>query len=89
MPSSGMLRRVTFVRIDVSEERTASITRLKGISELGKMLAVTVAVCFSCHLLLARLARGFLSDDGGDRFLRNVGSYKTHAASHSRRRNSL
>jgi hypothetical protein len=34
-----MLRHVAFVRADVSEERIASITRVKTISELG-MLAV-------------------------------------------------
>jgi hypothetical protein len=42
--SSGMLRRVAFLRTDVSEDRSASITD-------------------SCH-----------PDDGGAKFLRNVGS---------------
>jgi hypothetical protein len=41
MPFSGMLRRVTSVRTDVSEKRIASIIRVTGISELGTMLAVT------------------------------------------------
>jgi hypothetical protein len=36
MPSSGMLRRVTLVRTDVSEERNASIIRVKT-GELGKL----------------------------------------------------
>jgi hypothetical protein len=35
--------------------------------------------CFGCWLLLTFLAVRFLSrDDGGDTFLRNVGSYKSH-----------
>jgi hypothetical protein len=37
----GMLRRVAFVKTDVSEERTASIIRMTGIGELGTTLAVT------------------------------------------------
>jgi hypothetical protein len=40
MASSGMLRRVTLVRTDVSEELSASI-RVTGIFELGTTLAVT------------------------------------------------
>jgi hypothetical protein len=35
MPSSGMLRRVALVRTDVSEERSASITRVTRIGELS------------------------------------------------------
>jgi hypothetical protein len=41
MASSGMLRRVILVRIDVSEERSAFIFRVTRISELGKKLDVT------------------------------------------------
>jgi hypothetical protein len=40
MASSGMLRRVVFVRTDVSEELSASIIRVI-IGELGTTLAVT------------------------------------------------
>jgi hypothetical protein len=40
MPSSGMLRRATPTRADVSEVRSASIIRVTRISELGT-LAVT------------------------------------------------
>jgi hypothetical protein len=43
MASSGMLRRVALVRIDVSEERSASFIRVTRIGELGITLAVT------CH----------------------------------------
>jgi hypothetical protein len=41
MPSSGMLRRVALVRIDVSEERIASMIRVTRIGELGTTLALT------------------------------------------------
>jgi hypothetical protein len=41
MPSSGTLRRVAFVRTDISEERSASIIRVTKIGELGTTLAVT------------------------------------------------
>jgi hypothetical protein len=43
MPSSGMLRRVTLVISDVSEECIASIIRVTKIAELGT-LAVTSIV---------------------------------------------
>jgi hypothetical protein len=36
MPSSGMLRSVTLVRTDVSEDRSASIMRVTRIGNLGK-----------------------------------------------------
>jgi hypothetical protein len=39
MASSGMLRRVALVRIDVSEELSSSI-RVRRIVELGKTLAL-------------------------------------------------
>jgi hypothetical protein len=41
MASSGMLRRVAFVRTDVSEELSASFIRMTRIVELGTTLAVT------------------------------------------------
>jgi hypothetical protein len=41
MPSSGMLRRVAVVGIGASEERSASIIRVRRIGELGKTLAIT------------------------------------------------
>jgi hypothetical protein len=41
MPSSVTLRRVTHVRTDVSEERSASFIRVRRIGELGTTLAVT------------------------------------------------
>jgi hypothetical protein len=41
MVSSGMLRRVALVRIDVSEERGASFIRMTRIGELATTLTVT------------------------------------------------
>jgi hypothetical protein len=41
MLSSGMLRRVALVTIDVSKEPSASITKVTRIGELGTTLAVT------------------------------------------------
>jgi hypothetical protein len=86
MASSGMSRRVVLVRTDVSEELSASFIRVTRIGELGTTLAVTSNRrtlrrhdnVTSCH-----------SDDGGAKFLRNVGSYKRHTAKHPRRRHSL
>jgi hypothetical protein len=60
-----MLRRTAVVRTDVSEYRSASI-RVTRIGELGTTLAVFTDSC--------------LPDEGGARFLRNVGSYKSDTA---------
>jgi hypothetical protein len=69
MASSGMLRRVALVKTDVSEEFSAS---------------AQVFLCSVCRLLVTAtlfLVKRFLSsDDGGAKFLRNVGSYKSHTA---------
>jgi hypothetical protein len=66
MVSSGMLRRVALVRTDVSEELNASFIRVTGIGELGTTL-VTASVVPSHRF----------PDEGGAKFLRNVGSYKS------------
>jgi hypothetical protein len=44
MVSSGLLRRVTLVRTDVSDERSASFIRMTRIGELGITPAVTSSV---------------------------------------------
>jgi hypothetical protein len=70
MAPYGMLRRVALVRTDVSEELSASIIRVIRIGELGATLAVNGnRRILSCH-----------PDDGGAKFLRNVGSYKSRTA---------
>jgi hypothetical protein len=65
-----MLIRVTLVRTDISEELNASFFRVIRIGELGTTLSVTSKRCSyltdSCH------------PDGDAKFLRNVGSYKSH-----------
>jgi hypothetical protein len=67
-----MLRRVDFVRTDISEERIASMIRATRIGELVTTLAVT---CNRRRLLVTAN-----SSEGGAKFLRNVGSYKSHTA---------
>jgi hypothetical protein len=52
---------------DVSEELSATIIRVTRIGELGTTLAVTSELTHYCH-----------PDDVGAKFLRNVGSYKSH-----------
>jgi hypothetical protein len=64
MASSRMLRHVALVRTEVSKESFASIFMVKIISELGKTLVTDY----------------FHPDDGGDMFLTNVFSYKSHTA---------
>jgi hypothetical protein len=56
-----------FVRTDVSEELSASFISVTRIGELGTTLAVTSN-------------RRTLRSEGGTKFLRNVGSYKSHTA---------
>jgi hypothetical protein len=65
-----MISRVVLVRTDVSEELSAAIIRVSIIGELGTTLAVTS----NQHMLRS------ISDDGGTKFLQNVGSYKSHMA---------
>jgi hypothetical protein len=72
MVSSGMLRHVILVRTDVSEELSASFIRVTRIGELGTTLAVT-----SNRSTLQGNTKCY-PDEGGARFFRNVGSYKSH-----------
>jgi hypothetical protein len=68
-----MLRRVALVKFRVSEELGASIIRVTRIGEIGTTFQFTD----SCH-----------PDDGGAKFLRNIGSYKSHTVHHPRRLHS-
>jgi hypothetical protein len=61
---------VALVRTDVSEEPGASFIRVTKIGELGTKLPVT-----SNRRTLRRN-----TTEGGAKFLRNVGSYKSHTA---------
>jgi hypothetical protein len=78
MVSSGMLRRVALVRTDVSEEPSASFIRVTRIGELGTTLAATTNR--STLQRNAKLTDSCHPDEGGDRFLRNVGSFNSHTA---------
>jgi hypothetical protein len=73
-----MLRRVALVRTDVSEELRSSFIRVTRIGVLETTLAVTnnrrtlrrnTKFTVSCH-----------PDEGGSKFLLNVGSYKSQTA---------
>jgi hypothetical protein len=90
-----MLRCVALVRTDVSEEFSASIIRVIRIGELGTTLALTSnrSTLRRNHFVFLRSVRRLLvtasvvpsspschPDEGGAKFLRNVGSYKSHMA---------
>jgi hypothetical protein len=76
MVSSGMLRRVALVRTDVSEELSASFIRVTRIGELGTLVVTSNRRTKCCSYLADSCHR----DEGGAKFLRNVGSYKSQAA---------
>jgi hypothetical protein len=83
MPSSGMLHHVALVRTDVSEELSASFIRLTRIGELGTILAVTSNQHMLCQLLVTASivpSSPILVTLMKAKFLRNVGSYKSHMA---------
>jgi hypothetical protein len=63
-----MLHLVALVRTDISDEPDASFIRVTRIVELGTIQAATSN------------RRTLTYPDGGARFLRNVGSYKSHMA---------
>jgi hypothetical protein len=73
-----MLRSVALVRTDVSEEHSASFIRVTRIGELGTTLAVTSKKYLV--LVFLRSVRRLLVTASGAKFLRNVGSYKSHTA---------
>jgi hypothetical protein len=75
MTSPGIIHSVALVRINVSEECITSIIRVIRIVVLRLLLTANVPGADSCH-----------PGDGGDTFLRNVGSYYSNTASHRRRR---
>jgi hypothetical protein len=71
MVSSGLLRHVALVRTDFSEGLSASFIRVTRIGELGTTLAVT-----SKRRTPQRNTKIPYPDEGGAKFLRNVGSYR-------------
>jgi hypothetical protein len=62
MPSSGMLRLVALVRIDVSEELSASIIRVSRICGLGT-LAVTTNNVLSLPILVTLMMEELRSSE--------------------------
>jgi hypothetical protein len=85
-----MLRCVALVWTDVSEEPRASIIRVIRIRELGT-LAITSNRHMQYFVFLSSVRRLLVTvnipssdsghpDDGGAKFLWNVGSYKSHTA---------
>jgi hypothetical protein len=65
-----MLRNSALVRTDVSEELSASFISVTRIGELGTKLGVTSTASI--------VPSSPIVDEGGAKFLRNVGSYKRH-----------
>jgi hypothetical protein len=55
MPPSGILRRMALVTAEVSEERSASIIRVKRSVALGTTLAVTINRRFNLFTLFPYL----------------------------------
>jgi hypothetical protein len=85
MGSFGKLRHVVLVRTDVSEDLSYSIIRVTRMGELGTLTITLTSVFLRSALRLLVTAtflvhRFFSPDDGGAKFLRNVGSYKSHTA---------
>jgi hypothetical protein len=76
MVSSGMLYRVASIRTEVSEEPSASFIRATTIGELG------ISAFFRSvrRLLVTASVVPSRPDEGGAKFLRNAGSYKSHSA---------
>jgi hypothetical protein len=72
--SSGGLRSVALVRTEVSVEHNASII---GGTRMGE-LWTTLAVTNNRRTLWRNTKWG--RDEGGAKFRRNVGSYKSHTA---------
>jgi hypothetical protein len=86
MVSSGMLPRVDLVITDVSKEPGASFIRMARIGELGTTQAETSnrrtqrTSVASCSLCYSQFTDSCHTEEGGAKFLRNVGSYKNHTA---------
>jgi hypothetical protein len=86
MLSSGMLRRVALVRSDVSEEFSISFIGVTRIGELGTTPAVTSnrrtlrASVASYSWRCSQFIDSCHPDEGGAKFPRNLGSYKSHTA---------
>jgi hypothetical protein len=63
MASSGMLRRVAFVRTEVSEERSTAIIMVTRIGELGTALLVTASILPSSPILVTLIMEALSSSE--------------------------
>jgi hypothetical protein len=74
-----MLRRVALVRVDVSEELSPSFIRETRLGEPGTTLAIFSqrASVSSYSKRCSYFTDSCHPDEGGAKFLRNVGSYKS------------
>jgi hypothetical protein len=64
MPSSGMVRHVTFVRRDVSEERIGSIITVTRLAEPILVTLLMKAILSSETSVLTRTTRHKITEDG-------------------------
>jgi hypothetical protein len=77
---------VVNVKADVSEDRIAFIFRMKRVSELGTALAMRSVLQLPLPVNVVPSSLIPLEpEDGGDSFLCNIGSCKSHTASQPRR----
>jgi hypothetical protein len=94
MASSGMLRRVALVRIDVSEELSASFIRVTRISELGTgssvhQLLVTASVVPSSPILVTLMKEVLSSSETSVLTRATRRNIPEDATLHSHRRENL
>jgi hypothetical protein len=85
MASSGKLGRMALVRTDDSEELSASFIEVTRMGKLGTLVVTSKLVLHRSvrRLLVTAIVVRSLPischpDERGAKFLRNVGSYKSH-----------
>jgi hypothetical protein len=80
MASSGVLRHVALVKTHVSEELRISLIRVTRIGEQGTFAIIRTRVLADNYGKLSLYTDSFHPDEGGSKFFRNIGSYKSHMA---------
>jgi hypothetical protein len=81
MVSSGMLRRVALLIVDVSEELSASIIRvIHDVTSQKTPFSIVTAMKTSNLTNCSSFADSFYPVNGSDAFLRNVGIHKLYRA---------